>query len=593
MPSRLTRRGTLLAVGLAASVGAGLLGSNMAQAETAEFIAPADAGASADFDVFLPLRNTDALTQLLTDQQTAGSPQYHVWLTPAQFRDRFGADDATVQRLTALLAAAGMTVTERFAQGVHVHATVAAVDAAFATTLATGHFAGYGNELLARTPLMLPAEFEALGAVIPAFHPMTHLHKHLRFAAATPDSEIGPTGPYFTSDLRQAYDYPALPTTTTAGLSGAGVTVGILMSGAYNPPDIAAYFTMQGLATPSLTTVPINGGAPYSANNSAETHLDIMESGGMAPGVAEILYNVASLTDANLETGLRTILQNNAVDLVNMSYGEPEIAFEAKYDFGENRLPIAKTYDNLFIQGNTQGITFVASSGDSGSDPTVELVEHKLSTEHPAVDPHVTGVGGTNLVTISNGTSDSAYVSENADDDPVTGGGVWGSGGGISVLFAKPSYQTLVTTGSTTKRTVPDIALHMGGCPSDAKQPCGPDRSADYIVLSGQLVGVVGTSCSSPDIVGLLALKVALARGTQASPAGRLGDANPMIYALAQTQNAGGAAAFHHGITGTNGAYKAGAPYNEVLGNGTVDGRVFLGVTNLPASGDPGTQGNP
>lgn len=589
MSPRYGLRGLAATLGMAAAV----CGTASARAETAQFVAAADARASADFDVFLPLRNTDALDRLLADQQTVGSPRYHAWLTPAQFAAQFGADDATVQRLTALLAADGMTVTERFAQGVHVHATVAAVNAAFATTLAIGHFGSYGNELLARTPLVLPAELEALGAVIPAFHPVTHLHKHLQIAAATPDSEIGPTGPYYTSDLRQAYDYPALPTATTAGLSGAGVTVGILMSGAYNPSDIAAYFTLQGLPTPALSTVPINGGAPFSVNNSDETHLDITQSGGMAPGVAEILYNVASLTDANLEAGLKQILEDNTVDLVNMSYGEAEIAFEAKYDFGVNRLPVAKTYDNLFIQGNTQGITFVASSGDSGSDPTVELVEHKLSTEHPAVDPHVTGVGGTNLVTVSNGTSDSAYVSENANDDPVTGGGVWGSGGGISVLFAKPSYQTLVTTGSTTKRTVPDIALHMGGCPSDAKQPCGPDRSADFIIIGGQTVGVVGTSCSSPDIVGLLALKVAMARGTQASPAGRLGDANPMIYALAQAQNAGGAAAFHHGITGTNGTYRAGAAYNEVLGNGTVDGRVFLGVTNLPAAGDPGTPGNP
>jgi subtilase family serine protease len=587
------RHGAFTAAAMTLSVAMGIGGgTGAARAATAEFTAPAEAGATADFDVFLPLRNTAQLDHLLADQQTEGSPRYHAWLTPGQFTQRFGADDATVQRLTALLAGYGMTVTERFAQGVHVHASVAQVGAAFGTTLAIGHFAGSGDELLARTPLALPAALQALGAVIPAFHPVSYLHKHLQ-RAAVPSSAAGPTGPYYTSDLRQAYDYPALPTAGSAGLSGAGVTVGILIEGAYNPPDIAAYFSQQGLATPSLTTVEINGGAPYNANTSDETHLDIMQSAGMAPGVAEVLYNVKSLTDANLEAGLKQILSDNKVDLVNMSYGEAEVSFEAKYDLGISRLAIAKTYDNLFIQGNTQGITFVAASGDYGSYPPVLFGEHVLSTDHPAVDPHVTGVGGTNLVTASDGTTNAAYVSENADDDPLTGGGVFGSGGGISVLFAKPSYQTLVTTGSTTKRTVPDIALHMGGCPAIAAQPCGPDRSADYIVIGGQTVGVVGTSCSSPDIVGLLALKVALTRGTQAAPAGRLGNANPMIYALAKAQNKGGAVAFRHGITGTNGAYTAGAAYNEVLGNGTVDGRVFLGVTNLPASGNPGTPGNP
>ena len=104
----------------------------------------------------------------------------------------------------------------------------------------------------------------------------------------------------------------------------------------------------------------------------------------------------------------------------------------------------------------------------------------------PADDPAVTGVGGTNLVTSWTIHSLRAtYVEENAFFDkfaPGQGlqrsGSIWGSGGGKSVLFSKPTYQFLVNTHAST-RAVPDVAMHMGGCPVGSVTPCGPDRSSD------------------------------------------------------------------------------------------------------------------
>src|SRR4051794_3067595 len=46
---------------------------------------------SVGFDVFLPIQNQAELDQLLVAQQTLGSPNYHKWLTPQEFRARFGA----------------------------------------------------------------------------------------------------------------------------------------------------------------------------------------------------------------------------------------------------------------------------------------------------------------------------------------------------------------------------------------------------------------------------------------------------------------------------------------------------------------------
>src|SRR5258707_4636162 len=50
-----------------------------------------------------------ALRQLLDDQQSKSSPNYHAWLTPEQFGQEFGPADADIQAVTQWLASLGFT----------------------------------------------------------------------------------------------------------------------------------------------------------------------------------------------------------------------------------------------------------------------------------------------------------------------------------------------------------------------------------------------------------------------------------------------------------------------------------------------------
>src|SRR5467141_547699 len=50
-----------------------------------------------------------ALRQLLDDQQSKSSPNYHAWLTPEQFGKQFGPADADVQTVTQWLTSQGFT----------------------------------------------------------------------------------------------------------------------------------------------------------------------------------------------------------------------------------------------------------------------------------------------------------------------------------------------------------------------------------------------------------------------------------------------------------------------------------------------------
>lgn len=598
---RLAKR---LTVAFAALLCAASMGSTTAIAlEKAAVGAQVAASQQVGFDVYLPLSNRAELDALLVSLQDAGSPNYHQWLTPAEFHARFGASDATIAAVTHELQAYGLTTTQVSPQMIHVTGDASAVERLFATQLHTGTFKNGHTAIVAVGGISMPSALASSDAVVTGLSGTIRMHKHSqKMATAVPANRYTDVGPYWFDDLKQAYSYPSYKS-----YDGKGVTIGVLMSGAFNPPDMTLYFSHEKLAVPHMTTVNIAGGAPYDPNNSTETHLDLQQTGGMAPAANLILYNLPDLSDASIISGLITIIESNNADVVSMSFGGPEIGYLPEYNSGVNSIGILGVYDDVFKQGNAQGITFVASSGDLGAldvpapacfdtDATSTCGSFVASVETPASSPHVTGVGGTNLVTTMSSTSlDSKYVSEAAFGDPLSEdifygtpatGGFWGSGGGNSIYYKKPLFQLLMNTDST-YRTVPDLALHMGGCPIGAVLPCGPDRSADIVAIGGAFYGVIGTSASAPDFAGLTALKIE-------RTGGRLGNENPDIYGLAALQSFGlPLNIFHNDVQGFNGLYTTKRGYNRVLGNGTLDGVNFLLAPLTPSAGTPQTPSNP
>ena len=64
--------------------------------------------------ITLMLKKTDAqqaaLEQLLEEQQDPASPNYHDWLTPEQYADRFGLSQNDLDKISAWLRSQGFTV---------------------------------------------------------------------------------------------------------------------------------------------------------------------------------------------------------------------------------------------------------------------------------------------------------------------------------------------------------------------------------------------------------------------------------------------------------------------------------------------------
>jgi subtilase family serine protease len=627
-------------------------------------LGPADNSEVAHFSVYLPLTHTDQLETLLQAQTDTTSSSYHQWLTPAQFKQQFGPSASDMARVKSMLQAQGFTVVAEHTQNIEVEGPVSAVEKTFNAHIEHMQLKSGAIKLAAAEKhLTLPASLVSVGAVIPEFAPhVAHVHSKLMPLKVpqvkTEDRLASAASLFFPNDLNEAYQLPAFDAEVTPLFSrkavqtaGVGAHIGIVISSKISPADLASTFDSEidipgtpfadiqdytgntNLPVPTVKFREVNNGSgPFNpaADAAGEASLDTQMSLGTAPGAKETLYDIPDLSDDSVAAAYTAVVEDNIVDVVSSSFGECELDFTPAYNSGEDFTSILKLNHRIFQQGNAQGITFVASSGDSGGFdclpailsadnpppqvPPPPVLSFVAGVNSPANDPNVTGVGGTNLQTAPIPTvNDATYLSENADFDalePITGtvtdangsvspvtliNNTWGSGGGISTIWPKPLYQFLVQTGSNSHRTLPDVSLQMGGCPDGTVNDCSVlPRSSVIIFIGGGIATVIGTSASAPEIAGVLAIGIGVN--------GRMGNVNPLIYSLSLEQTlAGGTRApkalqiFHRETSGSNAVFtvKPGQAYSEVLGNGTLDVKNFLELPFVAPAGTPSTPTNP
>jgi subtilase family serine protease len=307
-------------------------------------------------------------------------------------------------------------------------------------------------------------------------------------------------------------------------------------------PGMPTFTEMQQGVTASNPAPPTSKGAGLQERDvwALETSLDVEWAHSVAPDA-----NILLLTTPPNETlGVQgfpnfmkaedTVVQNHLAGVISQSFASTEEAFSSVQSLFHLRY--------AFVDAEAAGVTVLGGSGDTGTANTVLHPIKRPATvpfptvSWPASDPLVTGVGGTYLCT-----------------DPTTGAGVddaappatcgafpgqrelsWvGSGGGYSHVFARPSFQDTLPSGSTpipsTQRGVPDVAYQASArtgvlvyitnpgstgiiCPGG--DPC----SAGWYVVGG-------TSAGSPQWAGL----VAIADQINGGPLGLI---NPGLYRI-------------------------------------------------------------
>ena len=566
-------------------------------------VAQAPPGKTISARVYLAPRDPSGLNNLIAAVSTPTSSSYGHYLTPAEYRARFGATMQAVSRIRVWLRASGLVVSPVQQNGRYLQVTGSVRDAerAFGTQLALFRHSGGTYQAPAST-ITVPADIgasvlsvtgldEAPSRITPTADVGAVPHGAVdRLKVASEDYPAayrtaepcsawsgqlaasrqadgktalptfhGQTEPYSVcgytpAQLRRAYGAPAT-------LTGKGVTVAVidpyLSPSLYPDAEHYAFHTGTPAWTPGQfsTQLPSGGYTDQDACGapdwSTEQSLDVESVHGFAPGANVIYASARSCFAVDLFDAEIAIVDANRASIITLSYGSPE----------DQESPTEAAIDTqLFKQAAVQGIGFYIASGDNGD----ELADTGLKqVDASASNPYATAVGGTSLAIGRSGQ----YLFETGWGTvtyALSGNGRgWtnpefngGAGGGTSTLFARPSYQAGVVGPGFVRRAVPDVAMLAD--PTTGMLTGFTQAFADGPHYDQTRVG--GTSLAAP----LFAAAQALVSQHLHS---RLGFANPRLYLLYTQQLHGGPHLFHDVTNTPAGLANVRADYADGVGS--------------------------
>ncbi len=574
----------------------------------------------------------DEEESFLRTLQDPKSPQFHQFLSEAEWDARFAPTSESEQAVVQWAQSQGLTITQRYPNRllVDVEAPVATIEKAFKIAINAYQLGSESHFSNDRDPSVPAALVNVVGAVLglnnievmrsasgkdlkyfPVYSPgpansqgsqlQSEGNRGTLDAAMTSGRKqsgtYGAFDPYFPPLLYSsyAYNYGALQSLAhccnplnNPNNSPPEASIAIAIAGDFRDSDLQGWLSDNPFLASNVQRHYVDGTPPCC---SGEATLDVEWSTAMAnsfssPANTAEIHMYEGVNDY-LSTYLDVInqaLSDGQARVLSMSWGGAEF-------YNNNRQSMA-AYHSVFNQMVGQGWSLVAASGDNGS--TTGCADY-VAVSHPASDPDVTAVGGTSLSTLLN-----QYFSETTWSwEPGTYGcsdNNGGSGGGCSAYFANPGYQGVVAC-SGNMRTMPDIALN-----SDfVNEP-------EFFFYNGQLYLTGGTSIATPQIAGFYAqenaylLFIQSVIGDTCGPSfsaacAPMGSANPFIYNEGIYQTAPHYP-FYDITSGCNNNdntqryglqyFCAGPGYDRVTGWGSANMLQFAWMINYALAGDGG-----
>jgi subtilase family serine protease len=491
-------------------------------------------------DIVLSPRNAKKEKAALKAMYRPSSPRYHKFLTRRQYVARYAPTSAQTAKVTKYLRGEGLrhVAVSKNRQLITATSTVRTASKAFHTgfrSYRAGSKTFYTNTTAASVPTGLGSLVKAVvglsNAALPMPHPAT-----TKAAAGNPSLDgITP------KDFQRTYD-------ATGTATGKKTAIALFTEGSQKQTfkDLRTAEAKNGLPKVSYTEYKVG---PQSSDTAGadEWDLDTQTSTAMAQNVKHLyLYNVGSLVDSQIVLAFNRFVSDNKARSMSASIGGCDLN-----PYLDGSLVAS---DVVLQEGAMQGQTLFASSGDNGDGCAYVAATGVPSsfpgTNWPASGEFTTGVGGTSLISDSDG---------NRISEP----GWIGSGGGISEVenpgwWTQDSDPAFDAEDATGGRAVPDISL-------DAD----PNTTAALIYVNGTVEGVGGTSLSAPLMNGVWSRLESAHRN-------RLGLASIDFYRLYDKVNPTiGSTAAVKGFTdivgGSNGLYVATPGYDEVTGIGAPD----------------------
>jgi kumamolisin len=521
--------------------------------------------------VSLNYRDAAGLDAFLARLNNPSSADYHHYLTPQQFADRFAPTQAQVDQVRAYLESKGLTVTDVASNRMLIDAKGPAktVQSAFATSVSRYHDNKTNKDFTANdTAPSVDASVAGLIGGVSGLNNHYQLHSYTAAPkAGSPKVGSGPAGGYTAQELRSAYGVDKL---VGGGTDGSGQSIAMLEFSHFTQANISTYDQQYGTGSPTPTVVKVDGGDDDTAGDGVtEVELDIEVAHAIAPKANVAVYEAPNSDQGEIDMWNKFV--TDKVSVVSSSWGSCELDDTASTE---------TAVDNVAKQGAAQGQTFLSAAGDSGAydcyrhSGTQSPNANNLAVDFPGSDPYVTSVGGTNLTEGSGGS----YSGETVWNEGTAT--KWAGGGGVSSKFPRPSWQTGPGVGTGSLRYVPDVS-------ADAE---------NYSIYSGGSWGTVGgTSAATPFWASVLTLA-----NQQAVAAGhaKVGQVNSTLYQLGSSSSYG--TLFHDITSGDNLYYSATANYDEASGWGSPKADALVpnlsggGTTQpgAPAVTNPGNQSN-
>ncbi|HKE36340.1 MAG TPA: S53 family peptidase [Candidatus Baltobacteraceae bacterium] len=457
---------------------------------------------------------------------TPGSPYYARYLTPEQFGSFFGADPVVYNRAIERLRSRGFVIDELPENHTDIvaHAPASTVEAFFQTPLDMRAERGR-TYFTNRYAPVLPRDLQIVsvsGLDDYGFH-----HPMLR---RNPNVIINRGFSWGPDDIATAYDVQPL---YDENLDGKGVTIANATCGAAVSSDLAIFQNQFSLPRAELVSTAEPRGHALSPTcgrgySNVESSIDVDWATAIAREATfhQVVARGPSNHDFDLVYSFIVNKLGGSVHVVTTSWGACERDMK-----GTASLSID---EKLFAQAVAEGQHWFSASGDNGTDDC-EDGGTAVSVDYPGSSRYVTSVGGTNVHgKISHGNV-IAWDGETTWQQSNSNGA---SGGGASILYAKPAYQRGVTANDGA-RDVPDVSLLSDGV-----------NDGVWMAQGGQMQGFWGgTSEAAPQWAGLFAI-IQQRYGSAAVP-----DPHARLYQLASSRAY--SRLFHDITRGNNGVRDA------------------------------------
>jgi subtilase family serine protease len=216
------------------------------------------------------------------------------------------------------------------------------------------------------------------------------------------------------------------------------------------------------------------------------------------------------------------VIKHHLGQVISQSFGATEQTF-----------PSHKSILNLrsaYKKAAKHGVTVLGGSGDEG--PTNDLKNGDCCYTHrvdswPSSDPLVTSVGGIQLFLTQSGKTTAPPQAWN---DTALLGQPAASGGGVSTVFSRPSYQKSVKSIVGKRRGDPDVS--MSGAVNGGALVYMTFKGLSDFGLKPGYTPIGGTSEATPEFAGVVAVADQIAGHG-------LGQINPRLYKLGDGSKSG------------------------------------------------------